>query len=506
MKRILHKKILLPSILAITTLSLSALHTTSAADAELRNIITSKGLTGNAMLGRVIPNIADPKPQLGMRLFFSKSLGGDRDSACVTCHHPTLGGGDDLSLPVGVGAISPNLLGPGRIHSTTAPHHDGGPPVPRNAPTTFNIAGWDSVLFHDGRVESVAKTPNANGADGSGIRNPDSPFGVPNAIAGANLVAAQARFPVTSPEEMKGFNHNDKDNQGIRDFLASRIGGYGAGAGQLSNTTYWLTKFRAAFANQAGAAQELIPVQNLINEQNIAIAIGEYERSQSFTNTPWKSYIEGNNDAISATAKNGALLFFRSSAEGGANCSSCHSGDLFTDEGFHNIAMPQIGRGKGDGADGSDDFGRFRESGVEDDRYAFRTPTLLNVAETGPWSHAGSYTSLTATVKHHLNPATAVASYDFGQLSQAGIQHLDKLSANTQKALDKLAADRNAGKNVLQNINLSDAQVAEVVAFLHTLTDPCIEDRNCISQWIPPAGEDPNGDQLDAVGSNGASL
>ena len=204
-------------------------------DKSLRSIIDDLQLTGDVMQGRDIPSIESPKAQLGMRLFFSKSLGGDRDSACVTCHHPTLGGGDNLSLPVGVAAEDANLLGLGRLHDSSAPNFDGSPPVPRNAPTTFNIAGWlDEVLFHDGRVESIGKTPNAIGDDGQGIRTPDSFFGTGDPLSGMNLVIAQARFPITSPEEMKAFNHNDKDNQGIREFLAGRIGGYGGWCNRIN--------------------------------------------------------------------------------------------------------------------------------------------------------------------------------------------------------------------------------------------------------------------------------
>ncbi|MEE9326943.1 MAG: cytochrome c peroxidase, partial [Cocleimonas sp.] len=81
----------------------------STTDTSLRTIINNQSLTGNPMAGRSIPNINSSQAQLGMRLFFSKALGGDRDSACVTCHHPSLGGGDDLSLPIGVGAVNPNL-------------------------------------------------------------------------------------------------------------------------------------------------------------------------------------------------------------------------------------------------------------------------------------------------------------------------------------------------------------------------------------------------------------
>ena len=52
----------------------------------------------------------------------------------------------------------------------------------------------------------------------------------------------------------------------------------------------------------------------------------------------------------------------KSKKHGGADCASCHSGDFFTDEAFHNIGMPQMGRGKGDGAGKEEDFGRFRET------------------------------------------------------------------------------------------------------------------------------------------------
>ena len=474
--------------------------TQSQTDLELISIINTKNLTGDALKGRVIPNINSPKAQLGMRLFATKSLGGDHDSACITCHHPALGGGDNLSFSIGVGAEIPNLLGDGRLHSHEAINFDGSPPVPRNAPTTFNVAGWDEVLFHDGRVESLGKTKHANGNDGQGIRTPDSPFNTQDVLAGIDLPAAQARFPVTSKEEMKGFNYNDKNNQEIRNYLASRLGGYGTGVAELDNTDYWLVQFQTALENSTGTAEELI------TEQNIALLISEYERSQAFSNTPWRHYIEGDLDAISASAKEGGLLFFRSVSQGGAGCASCHSGDFFSDEKFHNIAMPQIGHGKGDGADGSADFGRFRESKDEADKFAFRTPTLLNVEVTKPWGHSGAYTSLEAVVKHHLNPQLAVTNYDFAQLTQAGIANLDKMQINTQPALDKLEADRLAGVPVLQNVNLQAIQIIQVVDFLKTLTDPCVKDAECIAKWTPPAAEDPNGDQLDAIDSNGEPL
>jgi len=488
-------------LLSTLALSLSACNDIDTQEIEnqsniaLRSIITSQALTADPVAGRSIPNIEEKTAQLGKDLFFSKSLGGDSDSACVTCHHPVLGGGDNLSLPIGTEADDPNLLGTGRSNDLAENNPEGGPPVPRNAPTTFNVALWDHVLFHDGRVEALDTTENSNGANGSsgGIRTPDSPFGTADPLAGQNLVQAQARFPVTSNEEMKGFDHTDYDNQGIRELLAGRLGGYGDAAGELQDTDFWLEKFRTTFENPNGTATDLI------TEQNISLALGEYQRSQVFVNTPWKSYVEGDDTAISETAKQGALLFFSSKAEGGADCASCHSGDFFTDESFHNVAMPQIGSGKGDGEDGSKDFGRFRETGNEADKFAFRTPSLLNVEVTGPWSHAGAYTSLTAIVRHSLNPQQAITAYDFEQLSQTEIRNLDQLADNSQEALD------HSNFAMTENIDFTDVQVASLVEFLKTLTDPCVKDAECLAPWIS-TNEDPNGNHLTATTVDGSLL
>ena len=453
-------------------------NTPSDADIELREIIQSAGLTGSPFTTEELtslPDISDPDAQLGKRLFFSKSLSGDRDTACVTCHHPTLGGGDNLSLPIGVAAVEEDLIGPGRMHDPDAAHNDLGPTVPRNAPTTFNLAAWETAIFHDGRLEALT----------NGIRTPDSSFGVADPLAGDTLAHAQARFPVTSPEEMKGFNFDALDNQGIRDYLASRLGGYGAGAGDLTDNEYWLAQFRTVFSDAADT-----PAENVITEQRIFQLISIYERSQIFVDTPWKSYVEGNNNAISSDAKAGALLFF-----GNAGCSSCHSGDFFTDERFHNIAAPQIGRGKGHGT-GEEDFGRSEVSGDEADKFKFRTPSLVNVEVTGPWTHAGAYTTLEATVRHHLNPQTALDNYDYDQLGQDGIQNLDKTLTNTQKAIDALTAERASNNTVLELVSLTDQEVNQVVSFLKSLTDPCVKSRSCLADWIADEIDDadPNGD------------
>ncbi|PCJ84799.1 MAG: cytochrome-c peroxidase [Thiotrichaceae bacterium] len=458
----------------------------------LLTLVAAAGITGDPTTGRTLPVIEDAKAQLGKKLFFTKGLGGINDSACVTCHHPTLGGGDNLSLPIGVGAETPDLLGPGRFHDSAVVAddggvYDGGPTVPRNAPTTFNIGLWDQALFHDGRVESLGKTVGVNGDDGLGIRTPDSAFGVADPDSGTTLAAAQARFPVTSHEEMRGFTFEfGNTNAALRTALEAK----------LTVFSGWDAEFTAAFGDPA------------ITYGRIAEAIGEYERSQVFVDNPWKDFVEGNEDAIVESAKRGAMLFFNTLEDGGANCASCHSGDFFTDESFHVLAMPQIGRGKGDdnGTLTNDDFGRARETGDDADRYKFRTPTLLNVEVTGPWGHAGGYTTLAEVVRHMLNPNDAISTYNFSLLNPT-IQASDMLT-NTQFALTQLETNRTNNVNkVHQDVAFTDDNVVDLVEFLRTLTDPCVIDRACLAPWIPDAADtNPDGLRLNAIDNNGEFL
>jgi len=445
-------------------------------DSELSSIISDNNLTGDPSRGTLIPSITSAKAQLGMKLFFSKALGGDKDSACVTCHHPTLGGGDNLSLPIGVSAVSEDLLGLGRVHNSNAVNYDSGfAPVPRNAPSTFNVALWKKALFWDGRVENIA----------AGISTPDSGFNVIDVNSGQNLATAQARFPITSPEEMKGFSFEaGNNNTAVRTHLTQRLSDNTA-FDYISNS--WQSEFTSVY----GA--------NSVNIDNITDAIGEYENSQLFINTPWKAYIQGNQTAISEEAKRGAKLFYSSYESGGVNCVQCHSGDFFTDEKYHVMAIPQVGRGKGDGVTQDDDFGRARVN--QADKYAFRTPTLLNVEVTGPWGHNGAYTTLEGVISHMVNIDASVAGFDTSLLDSS--VKTTNTKRNTQNALTQLHTNRYTGVSSHKNVVLSATQITDLVAFLKSLTDPCTKDRTCLDKWIPNNSlNGPDGLQLNAVDSS----
>ncbi len=426
-------------------------------DKLLRQIIQQKKLTGKPDSELSIPDINRPKAQHDMKLFFSKTLGGDKTTACASCHHPLLGGGDNLSLPIGTGSKKPDILGHKRKLKPNKSID-----VPRNAPTTFNVAFWKKSLFHDMRIERVSNYS---------IHTPDLPYPKIDPLSGEDLVQAQARFPITSSAEMRGDFMKESLNQTVRRALADRL------------KKNWLNEFRKGFSSPNETADDLI------TEQNFSEAISAYERSQVFINNPWKKYIDGDLQAISESAKKGALLFFTPQKKGGAGCSRCHSGNFFTDEKAYNTAMPQIGSGKSNEKNKTNDYGCNLITKKESDKFKFRTPTLLNVEMTGPWGHDGAYTSLEAITKHMLSPIISAKNYQPSQLQQKGIMLRD-YEKNTLEAIQ-------AGVDILPKPNLKKSDTTNLVSFLKTLTDPCIKSKECLTAWIPnKTNNDPDGKTL----------
>lgn len=475
----------------------------SALDTELRGLINANNLTGDPRTGRGLPSIDAPLPQLGRLLFFSKALSANRDTACASCHHPALGGADGLSLSVGTGAALPDVIGPGRRRA------DGQLLVGRNANSFFNTGLFDQVLFWDGRIESLGKEPGAGGS-ASGIRTPASAFGSADALAGPNLLAAQARFPVTGVEEMRGDGFPGLSPAQVRDHVAARLGNFGSGAGALAPSD-WLARFRTGLGQPAGTAEQLITFDNIMR------AIAEFQRSATFVDTPWRRYVQGDLTAISDTAKRGALVFYKGVAQGGAACVQCHKGDLFTDEKFHALGFPQVGPGMGDGT--RDDFGRERQSASASERGAFRTPSLLNVELSAPYGHAGSYGTLTQVVDHYVVPQDTVNAFLSGRQWCALPQFADlggcggdaaTVDSNTRAALARMEAKRQAdpaGGMPLVNLALgSPEDTPRLVEFMRTLTDPCLKDRACIGRWIPTPADAPDTLQLNATDSMGRPL
>jgi len=509
--------------LAITFLiALPFIFSCNSLDDTLSRLAAEQDLVGDPTAGIDIPSIDSDMAQLGKLLFYSKSLGGQVDAACVSCHHPIFGGGDDLALSIGVDALDAELLGPGRQvdDDDDGVADNSAPLLARNTPTILNSALWKQSFFWDGRIEVINAAEVEEGATAI-LSTPDSGYEIEDTSAGSDLVIAQSKFPITAPDEMLGnfseiaFNSEftDSENRNLqRDALAARLAGEPIDGDQFAlNPNDWLTEFNTAFASNEDAT-------SLITQDNIAHAIGTFERSMVFVDTPWFAYLHGDKNALTTEQKFGAILFYKSRSDGGAGCSGCHSGYLLSDERHHVIGFPQIGPGTGNGTfdtnGNSEDYGRENITAEESDRYKFRTTTLLNIEVTGPYSHSGSINTLEQAVRFCNDPSSVVDSY-FENSEWCELDYLSGLSdceqlypnakAYTQSAIDqRIAQEENF--NVVAAPALSDQEIKQISAFLTSLTDPCVKDRECMQPWILEEGQVPDDNMLYGIDSDGAPL
>ena len=120
-----------------------------------------------------------------------------------------------------------------------------------------------------------------------------------------------------------------------------------------------------------------------ISRNNVAAALAAFQRTIKPGEAPFDRWLAGDEAALSPEAKRGFTLF-----TGKAGCAGCHSGWTFSDGSFHDIGSasgPDIGRG------------RLFPTSVKL-RYAFKTPTLRDVARRAPYMHDGSVPTLEAVL------------------------------------------------------------------------------------------------------------
>jgi cytochrome c peroxidase len=174
-----------------------------------------------------------------------------------------------------------------------------------------------------------------------------------------------------------------------------------------SNAAY-VTKFKAALGDAP------------INIDTIAQAIAAFERTMEPGVAPFDRWIEGDGTAISESAKRGFELY-----NGKALCFTCHRGWRFTDDLFHDIGTTTTDRGRG--------------RVVKDDpsaQFAFKTPTLRDVALRPPYMHHGLQKTLDEVMRHY----------------------------------EKGGIDRPSRSPLMQPIQLTAQERQDIIAFMETLT------------------------------------
>ena len=158
-----------------------------------------------------------------------------------------------------------------------------------------------------------------------------------------------------------------------------------------------------------------------LTETNILKAIATYERTLVSGITPFDRWVRGDATAISDAAQRGFVLF-----NGKAGCSSCHAGWNFTDDKFHDVGLS------------SGDKGRSVVTKKPEDDFGMKTPGLREIVARAPYMHDGSLATLEAVMGHYVAGGTA----------------------------------RPTRSPLMKPLALSGAEVADVIAFLRTLSSP----------------------------------
>jgi cytochrome c peroxidase len=178
----------------------------------------------------------------------------------------------------------------------------------------------------------------------------------------ASSLEEQAKGPLANPIEMTVHKDARLAHRHIIDRLKT-VPGY-------------VERFRKVF----GAADFTI--------DQVAQAIATFERTVLSGNSPYDRYQAGDDKALTPSQVRGMDVFFKKAA-----CDSCHLGFNFTDSSFENVG---IGMDKPD-----PDLGRFAVSHKEEDKGAFKTPTLREIERTYPYMHDGSLKTLEEVVEHY---------------------------------------------------------------------------------------------------------
>jgi cytochrome c peroxidase len=354
--------------------------------------------------------------EMGRRLFSDARLSRNGAVSCTSCHDPEKQFQDGLPVSQGVGMGSRRAM-----------------PIVG--------AGHGPWLFWDGRKDSLWS--QALGPLEDAVEHGT------NRTRVARLVAA---------------NHR-RDYEAVFGALP-RLDDLPVDAGPKGNTAE-----QAAWA--AIDARKRDEVSRVF--ANVGKAIAAYEKSLQHAPTRLDAYIDavlrGDPAAgglLRADEARGLRLFI-----GRAQCVTCHNGPLMTDQQFHNTgvpprdaARPDRGRAAATAAVRSDEFnclGPFSDARPEqcqelrfmvtDDPSlvgAFKTPGLRGVAERPPYTHAGQFATLEQVVRHYVAAPHAAVGHS-------------KLTHRHAGAAAPGHAER-------APIELSDAEIADLVSFLGTLS------------------------------------
>lgn len=214
---------------------------------------------------------------------------------------------------------------------------------------------------------------------------------------------------------------------------------------RLADDSTYLELFDSAYPDDRGDER--------ISWINIRDAIASFQRSLLSYSAPYDDFVTGDEDAISASAKRGANLFFGELFE----CHHCHNGFNFTNATEHAGTVFDTPAFFNTGLYDIDGEGTYPEGGwgiaeftlEANDMGKHKPPTLRNIALTAPYMHDGSIATLDEVVE------TYAAG---GRLIEEGPFAGDGRS-NPFKS------------SFVSGFEMTEQDKADIIAFLESLTD-----------------------------------
>ncbi len=198
----------------------------------------------------------------------------------------------------------------------------GGIELSRGAPTLWNTV-YNNRQFWDGRAENLEQ---------------------------------QAKMVITTPEEV---------NADPAELVA-----------KLKAIPEYRERFDRAFGATNGSA---------VTFQNVARAIGAFQRTLVSFNSRFDRYANGDGSALSPQEKRGLKLFLSPKTR----CNECHGLPTFANRDFKVIGVPPVPGAPPDTHKEGAEAGRGGGPNG-----AFKIPTLRNIALTAPYMHNGAFATL----------------------------------------------------------------------------------------------------------------
>ncbi len=295
-----------------------------------------------------------------------------------------------------------DLAGPGYFPQMT---------VPANNPTTQEGIQLGRRLYYDSLLSTNG--PRA-GRSCSSCHSQELGFSVPTVPAGFLNVLPHVNLGWSTNFLWKGNVQGTLED--IMRFEVEEF--FEVDVSVLQNDPNYPQLFQTAFGSST------------ITQDAVSKALAQWFRSMISSNSRLDQYLRYE-IGLTPSEMNGMMVYLTETGD----CFHCHGFPLLTDNAFHNIGLDSVFTGN--------DQGRYMITGSSTDMGSFKSSSLRNIAQTGPYMHDGRFATLEEVVEHY----------------NSGV----KPSASLDPIMTK------PGKET--GLNLSPQQKADLVAFLHTFTD-----------------------------------